>query len=426
MTHSKRAAWVVIAAGVVAALQVGKLPPALPALQAELDVSWVQSGFLLSMVQFAGMALGLVLGLLADRWGLRLCMLVGLGVLSLASGLGGWAHSPEELMWLRGLEGLGFLLTSLPAPALIRQLVPPQQFNSMLGFWGAYMPTGTALALLVGPMWIPAWGWPSWWWLFSAATALMALGLWWLVPSDARRRNQPQTSQVAAHPEAKPAAKSQATWGQRIQDTLRAPGPWLVSLTFALYSGQWLAVVGFLPSIYAQAGVGGAALGALTALAAGVNIVGNVASGRCLQKGMPPGLLLTAGFAAMALGAALAFGAWTQDWPAWRYAGVLMFSMCGGLVPGTLFSLAVRLSPHEGTVSTTVGWMQQWSSVGQFAGPPLVAWLAASVGDWQWTWLITGACCLGGMALARAMTGVLSARPRGTTASLQTHSKEAS
>jgi hypothetical protein len=172
--------------------------------------------------------------------------------------------------------------------------------------------------------------------------------------------------------------------------------------------------------------VAGAGLGALTALAAGVNIVGNVASGRYLQKGVAPGLLLNLGFAAMALGSALAFGVWTQEMPAWRYAGVLLFSMCGGLVPGTLFSLALRLSPHEGTVSTTVGWMQQWSSVGQFAGPPLVAWLAASVGGWQWTWLITGACCLGGMALSRSMTGVLSSRSRGDLASPHAHSKEAS
>ena len=415
----------VILAGVVAALQVGKLPPALPVLQAELGVSWVQSGFLLSMVQFAGMALGLVLGLLADRWGLRLCMVLGLGILAVASGSGGWARSPQDLMWLRGLEGLGFLLTSLPAPALIRQLVSPTQLNGMLGLWGAYMPAGTALALLVGPMWIPAWGWPSWWWLFAAASAVMALGLWWVVPPDALRRKQAMADILVTDPQAPSTAASGAGWGQRIQDTLRAPGPWLVSLTFAFYSGQWLAVVGFLPTIYAQAGVTGAGLGALTALAAGVNMLGNVAAGRLLQKGVAPGVLLNLGFAAMALGSALAFGSWTQGEPVARYAGVLLFSMCGGLVPGTLFSLAVRLSPHEGTVSTTVGWMQQWSSVGQFAGPPLVAWLAASVGGWQWTWLITGACCLGGMALARQMTTVLSRTIRATPVSVNTKPRDA-
>ena len=39
----------IIAAGAVAALQVGKLPPALPVLQAQLELTLLQSGFLLSL-----------------------------------------------------------------------------------------------------------------------------------------------------------------------------------------------------------------------------------------------------------------------------------------------------------------------------------------------------------------------------------------
>jgi MFS family permease len=83
-----------------------------------------------------------------------------------------------------------------------------------------------------------------------------------------------------------------------------------------------------------------------------------------------------------------------------RYAAVLAFSMVGGLIPGTLFSLAVRLAPGERTISTTVGWMQQLSSLGQFAGPPLVAWVATRSGGWQWSWLVTAACAAAGLLLA--------------------------
>ena len=49
---------------------------------------------------------------------------------------------------------------------------------------------------------------------------------------------------------------------------------------------------------------------------------------------------------------------------------------------------------------TTVGWMQQWSALGQFAGPPLVAWVASRAGGWQWTWVATGA-----LRAARAAAG---------------------
>jgi cyanate permease len=175
-----------------------------------------------------------------------------------------------------------------------------------------------------------------------------------------------------------------------------------VALTFGMYSGQWLAVVGFLPSIYAAAGVSGALLGVLTALAAAVNIAGNMASGRLLQRGWAPRSTLWLGFGAMALGSTLAFAAFTEGQPWLRYAGVLVFSGLGGLVPGTLFSLAVRLAPGEQQVATTVGWVQQLSALGQFVGPPVVAALAARAGGWQFTPLFTVGCCAVGAALAWA------------------------
>ena len=382
---ARRAAWLVVAAGGVAALQVGKLPPALPALQAELGLTLVQSGFLLSIVQLAGLSLAVFMGLLADGMGLKRSMVRGLCLLALASGLGGFATSVTALLVLRAIEGLGFLLVALPAPALIRQLVPPAQLPGMLGVWGAYMPTGTAVALLLGPLFIPAWGWGAWWWLFAGVSLLMAAWLWRSVPAD-------PVAHVAAGPGA---------W-QRLRRTLSARGPWLVALTFGMYSGQWLAVVGFLPSIYAAAGVSGALLGVLTALAAAVNIVGNMASGRLLQRGWAPRSTLWLGFAAMALGSTVAFAPFTESLPWLRFAGVLLFSGMGGLVPGTLFSLAVRLAPGEQQVATTVGWVQQLSALGQFVGPPVVAAVAARAGGWQLTPLVTVGCCGVGAVLAWA------------------------
>jgi MFS family permease len=319
-------------------------------------------------------------------------MLMGLWVLGVASAMGSFAHSVPELMFWRALEGLGFLCVTLPAPGLIRKLVNAQQVRKLLGYWGAYMPAGTALTLLVGPLWLPAWGWQTWWCLFAVLSWAMALVLWRVVPADAVIDTQltPPIAPVAAH----------VPWPQRLRETLTSPGPWLVALCFAMYSGQWLAVVGFLPSIYTQAGLSGATLGVLTAFAAAVNMGGNMASGRLLQRGLHPSVLLGLGFSAMACGAVLAFSEWTSALPWLRYVGVLLFSSCGGLVPGTLFSLAVRLAPHERNVSTTVGWMQQGSAAGQFAGPPAVAWLASQVGGWQWTWAATGLCCVAGWVLS--------------------------
>jgi MFS transporter, CP family, cyanate transporter len=51
-------ALVVVLGGVSAALHVGKLAPALPVLSQSLHLTLVQGGFLLSLVQLAGMTLG--------------------------------------------------------------------------------------------------------------------------------------------------------------------------------------------------------------------------------------------------------------------------------------------------------------------------------------------------------------------------------
>jgi hypothetical protein len=169
---------------------------------------------------------------------------------------------------------------------------------------------------------------------------------------------------------------------------------------FCVYSAQWLALMGFLPSIYAQAGVSGVLLGVLTAAAAAANILGNVASGRLIHAGHAAHRLLWWGYAAMALGSTLAFSSVTEGAPWLRYAGVLLFSSLGGLVPATLFSLAVRLAPNAQQIATSVGWVQQWSAMGQFFGPPLVAWVAARSGGWQSTYLVTTSLCALGAVLA--------------------------
>jgi len=257
--------------------------------------------------------------------------------------------------------------------------------SMMLGLWGAYMPLAMALALLIGPLWIAAMGWRTWWWALAGVSAAMALVLARAVPPVA-----------PAH-----AAADTVHWVARLRRTLSARGPWLVATCFAVYSSQWLAVIGFLPTIYSGSGMSGASTGVLTATAAAVNMVGNIAAGRLLHTGTAPTRLLTIGFVVMAASAGLVFaGADGAGAPPWlRYVAVLVFSMVGGVIPATLFALAMRVAPGEQLVSTTVGWMQQWSALGQFAGPPLAAWVTSRAGGWHQTWLVTGACSLAGLWL---------------------------
>lgn len=395
-----RAVFWVVAAAIGAALHIGKLPPALPVLERELGISLVQAGFLLSLVQLAGMLLGLATGLAVQRVGLKRSMMAGLLVLGGASGIGAMAESASWLLVTRAVEGLGFLWVVLPGPGMLRRLVPESRINSMLGVWGTYMPMGTSVALLLGP-WVMLLGpvqggWRIWWWLLALVALGFGLLLRLCVPADPPR-----------HPVAAGSSRANAS-SKLLGLTLRSGPVWLLALTFCMYSGQWLAVIGFLPSIYAKAGIASAAAGWLTGLAAALNMVGNLVAGRLLERGVMPHALLVTGFLAMACGAMLAFG--TDIAPRWQFAAVLVFSTVGGLIPATLFSLGVRLAPDPAAVSATVGWMQQWSSAGQFAVPPLVAWVAVHAGGWQWTGWVTVALSTAGLMLASQIGRALKRR----------------
>lgn len=388
-------AWVMLLAGVVAALHVGKVAPAVPILQQALGLSLVEAGFLISLVQIASVFIGLAVGLAVSGWGYKRSVVAGLAILATSSIAGGWSQGAAALLTFRALEGLGFLLVVMPAPSLIRRLVTPKRMSTMLGFWSTYIPFGSAVALLVGPLVITTTGWQSWWWGLGLIAAAMCVWVMVAIPTDPRH--------VVAPASAGGHTTGHGTWQHRLALTLSAPGPWAVALSFAVYAGQWLAVVGFLPSIYAAAGVSGGLAGLLTALAAGINMVGCIGSGRLLTHGVAPHRLLYTGFTVMSTCVVVAFvsvGGVSAP-PVVQYLAILLFSAVGGYIPGTLFTLAVKLAPNESTVSTTVGWMQQWSSSGQLLVPPLVGWVAGITGGWSWTWVICLACGLTGLALAR-------------------------
>ena len=392
----------VVAAGISASLHLGKLAPALPALRATLQLDVVEAGFLLSLVQLAGMLFGVFFGSLADTIGPRRSMLAGLIVLSIASALSaamGDSSLPARvqiafLFCLRAAEGLGFLLTVMPAPRLIRAVTPASAEKAAFGLWGSYMPFGVATALLFGPFLIGQIGWPGWWLVLSLLSAALAIWVWICVPEELTTQSDPRGPAMGK------------TFTTRLKTTMKSQGPWLLAIAFAVYSFQWIAVIGFLPSIYAEAAVAAGLSAILTAVAAAMNILGNLAGGVLLQRNTAPSSLLKIGYAIMAIGGIIAFGhielsaVSGSASPLWQYLAICAFSLGGGVIPVTLFSLAVRVSPDASTVSTSVGLLQQGSSLGQFVGPPVVGWVASQAGGWQFTWLATVPCCLVGLVVA--------------------------
>lgn len=372
----------VVFAGIVAAMHVGKVAPAIPVLQAQLGLTLVQAGWLLSLSQMAGMLVAVFIGMIADGIGLRRSLFTGLVLLGVVSLLTSVATSAPQLLAMRAIEGAAILMVIVPAPALLRTLVDPTRLSNAMGFWGTFMPTGTATALMLGPTLMTYTSWEVWWISLGGVALLMAGLFAWGVP------------RAAVAPFDLNSRRLIAVW--------RTPQVWRVALAFACYSGQWLVVIGFLPTLLQSGGTSATAAGTLAALASAANIVGNLMGGRLLQRGVPSQHVLTVGFAAMAFGAIVVFATPSATPVAIKLAGVMIFSGVGGMIPGSLFSLAVKAAPSDDTASTALGWTTQMSMLGQFCMPPAVAALATVNGGWGLSWVVTGGLCLVGVGLVTA------------------------
>jgi MFS transporter, DHA1 family, inner membrane transport protein len=382
-----RGVWAVFAAGLVAGAYMTKVPPALPGLRGELGLTLVESGLIVTTFNVLGMLVGMLAGMVCDRLGHKRIALGGLAVMAAGGVLGAAAHGFALLLLSRFVEGVGFILFAVPAPALMTSLTASARDRAKaLGLWSAYMPTGGAIALLIAPPLIALAGWRALW-LALAAAALAAV-----------------LSFAAAVPASRPAQVGSL---RLVADSLRQKGNLLMALLFACYVAQWTSIMVWLPTFLTEQGMSTSAAALATAVMVLVNAPGNLAGGWLLSHGVARGrLVLTASLiAALCEVGMLAFGLPGGV----RFALVLAFSLCAGAIPASVFAgLPVHArSPQH--IATGNGIVLQFSNLGQFFGPLLIAWLASRFGGWQvslWALLAFaagGAAC--GVALGRIEAG---------------------
>ena len=196
---SERTRWDIVAlalaAGYIVGLQVGKVPPALPLLQAELGLPRVIAGLIASSFYGIGAAFGVAGGLLIDRLGARRMVLAGGAVMALASLAGGFAGNGTLLLVTRVVEGFGFVALTVAAPKLIVAATRSDVRRFALGAWGTYMPIGMALSLVIATALLASIGWRGLWFLNAGLVLLFLLVFGW---RTAPRRWRPLTVVGAA------------------------------------------------------------------------------------------------------------------------------------------------------------------------------------------------------------------------------------
>ena len=402
-----RTRWDIVAlaltAGYIVGLQVGKVPPTLPMLQAELGLPRVIAGLIASSFYGVGAVFGVAGGLLIDRLGARRMILAGGAVMALASLAGGFAESGTLLLATRIVEGFGFVAFTVAAPKLIGAATRLEVRRFALGAWGTYMPFGMALSLVIATAVLESIGWRGLWFLNTGLILLYALVFGW---RTAPRRWHPQTD-VSADADGTGGRATQSRrgpwkFGAGVRATLSRPGPWLFGLCFVLFSIQWLALMTWLPTFLIETqgrSLAGAAL--FTALIVFVTGLGVVTGASLMHRGAARWLLIGTAFVAMGVFGAALFAPVTPD--AAKIPLALCFTLVGGLFPAACLEGGAAHAPSQEQAATASGFVAQGAAIGSVLGPPLLAAVTEAVGDWESAWWTMLVCPGAGLAVVVAV-----------------------
>lgn len=372
--------WIAFLAGCIAAFQIGKTFASLSLIIDELSLNLVQAGLILSLFSLIAAIAGAGFGLLSDRIGHLRMALTGLAISASGSFCGALVSTIELLLLTRLLEGFGFILTIVALPSLIGRSASDRDRPLAMGLWGAFMPAGIGLSMMITP---PLVEWHGWRGLWNDVGILMLI--WAAVLYLCFR-----------HASTPPGLQ------QRVRDIVASVlrvAPMLVVAGFVCYSSLYQSLTAFLPTMlvtgYDVPLAHAARFGALVVVG---NIIGNVGAGWLIGRGFLPWKLLTTSFVAMGLCAVLVFASFTE--PLLKVIAGFLFSAFGGMFPGTAFVLAARYSPSPSQMALMAGFMLQGAGLGQTLGPLMVSSAVEIANDWNYANLVVIAVASIGLGCA--------------------------
>ncbi len=367
--------------GVVAAGQLGIVPPLVPALQRDLGLSLAMAGLAVSIVTLVGAALGVVAGGFSERIGHARALGIGVVVMAAAAALCSAADDAGTLLAARALAGVGYLLVVVAAPSLMALAAEPRHQALVLSLWGTFVPAGIALGGLAAAGFAAGAGWRI---AFAVDAVLLAAAL---------------VVVLVVLPPVRPPRPED--WRLPV-GSLRAAAP--LSLAFFCFALLFLALAGLLPTwLVERRGLERAEAGRIVAIATACAIAGSLAAGGLMRRGWTPGRLAATGLIASTALAALSLGAAAPV--KLGAAGFALSFALGGLVPAATFACVPLVARDRRAIGPINGLLAQAGSLGSWAGPPLLALWVEAAG-----WPLAPAMLLAVAAIGAA--AALAVRPR--------------
>jgi sugar porter (SP) family MFS transporter len=136
--------------GILYGFDIGIIATALLYVKESFPLSKGMEGFLVGVVPI-GTLLGAILGgILSDRFGRRLVLILSGGIFIAGSILSAVPPNVETLIVARLLLGIAIGFTSVTAPVYVSELAPPQTRGSLIGLYQLTLTGGIVLAYGIG------------------------------------------------------------------------------------------------------------------------------------------------------------------------------------------------------------------------------------------------------------------------------------
>jgi len=164
-----------------------------PNVAAEIGLSAAEIGLLSSTFFFVFAAVQIPVGVVLDRFGPRLCLIVGAAVTVVGTAVFAAAASPGALVLGRALLGLGTAGSLVASLAVYARRFPPERFAALTGLQFGIGTVGTLLA--TAPLAISAAtiGWRASFLAVGAFTLVVALLIALVLRGDARPHGRHET-----------------------------------------------------------------------------------------------------------------------------------------------------------------------------------------------------------------------------------------
>ncbi|HEY5952972.1 MAG TPA: MFS transporter [Terrimicrobiaceae bacterium] len=172
----------------VAYLDFAIVNTALPSMQRELTLTFVQLQWVMNIFVLALCIFMVNMGRFGDMFGRRLLLYIGLTCFAAASLLAGLAPNGQTLIAARAFQGVAITMIVPSSVALVSQTVSPSERGRAIGIWTSVTGVGLAIGPVVGGLLTSA---LSWRWIFfvNIPIVVIAFSLCFVSVRDAVKSN---------------------------------------------------------------------------------------------------------------------------------------------------------------------------------------------------------------------------------------------